>query len=527
MAVQPLEHEAGARLWAQVMATLALRVASQQAFDTWFRPIVPRVLCPERAELEVPNAFFVDWIHEHYLGTLEQALAEVLGRVPVIRFIALDPIAIPPTPPPPLEPRPPVPGIDGSGERAPARAWFESQLHPRLTFETFVVGGGNRFTHAACCAVSERPGEVYNPLFIFGGSGLGKTHLLHAIGHQVKTHRPDARVVYVPAERFTNELIYSIQHGQTLAFRNKYRSVDVLLIDDMQFLAGKVSTQEEFFYTFNALRDGHKQVVVTADKAPKDIEGLEERLISRFNQGLIADVQTPDLETRIAILRNRCELEGAGATLGDDVLLLIADRLRGNVRDLEGCLVRLLAVASLTHQEITLALAEDVVAQYVDAEPEQITPERIVAMVGERFGVRTEAMLGERRTQNVVLPRQVAMFLIRQFTDLSLVQIGRMFGGRDHTTVMYACARVAHKMAEDESLPGAHQRTDLHPGVLRTCGKPCGELGRVWLHPPAAGALWTTAGFSPATHPTMTRWGTSASDRKTGLPHRSHSPYGY
>ncbi len=450
MAVQPVQPETQTRLWEQVLLSVKSRLSSHQAFDTWFRPIVARELSPQLVDLEVPNAFFVDWIHEHHLSTLRNALSEVLGATPEIRFTPREPAAH--LPPFVAEAR--VASALG-GAPAPAlprttRLWVESQLNPRLTFESFVVGGSNRFTHAACRAVSERPGEVYNPLFIFGGSGLGKTHMLHAVGHSVKQAKPDARVHYVPAERFTNEMIFSIQHGQTLAFRNKYRNVDVLLIDDVQFLAGKESTQEEFFYTFNALRDAHKQIVVTADKAPKDIQGLEDRLISRFNQGLIADMKHPDLETRIAILRNRCEQEGAGLRLQDDVLLLLADRIRGNVRDLEGCLVRLLAVASLTHQEITIELAEDVLSQYVNAEPDHLTPERILSTVGERFGVKSEAIMGKRRTQIVALPRQVAMYLMRQLTDLSLAEIGRIFGGRDHTTVLYACDRVAQRINAEE-----------------------------------------------------------------------------
>jgi chromosomal replication initiator protein len=244
-------------------------------------------------------------------------------------------------------------------------------------------------------------------------------------------------------------MIYSIQHGQTLAFRNKYRNVELLLIDDVQFLAGKESTQEEFFHTFNALRDAHKQIVVTADKPPKNIPMLEERLTSRFNQGLVTDVQQPDLETRIAILRNRCAAEGDGARVPPDVLLLIADRIRNNIRDLEGCLVRLLAVASLVHRDITLELAEEVVHQYVDPEPDHITPERILAAVAERFGVKPEALCGKRRTKTIALPRQVAMYLLRQLTDLSLMEIGRLFGGRDHTTVMYACDKVGRVINED------------------------------------------------------------------------------
>ncbi len=426
-------------LWAQVLDAVNARLESQQAFDTWFKPIIPRELSPQSVELEVPNAFFVDWIHEHHLPVLRECLIAVLGESPAIRWAAQEPIA-----PPPL-PR----GETRVGPMSSARSWLESQLNPRNTFETFVVGASNRFTHAGCRAVATRPATVYNPLFIFGGSGLGKTHLLHAIGHAVKQARPEMRVQYVPAERFTNEMIFAIQHGQTLAFRNKYRNVDVLLIDDIQFLAGKESTQEEFFYTFNALRDAHKQVVVTADKAPKDIPMLEERLTSRFNQGLVTDIQQPDVETRIAILRNRFEQDGDGRTVPDDVLLLIADRIRSNIRDLEGCLVRLLAVASLSHQEITTELAEEVLLHYVNPEPDRMTPERILVCVGERFGVSGEALCGKRRTKSIALPRQVAMYLTRQLTEMSLVEVGRLYGGRDHTTVLYACEKIGELIRTD------------------------------------------------------------------------------
>jgi chromosomal replication initiator protein len=323
-------------------------------------------------------------------------------------------------------------------------------LNPKNTFEAFVVGSSTRFTHAACLAVAEKPGAAYNPLFIYGGSGLGKTHLLHAIGHSVLRDRADARVCYVSAERFTNEMIFSIQHAQTLAFRNRYRNVDLLLIDDIQFLAGKESTQEEFFHTFNALRDGHRQVVMTADKAPKDLDQIEDRLLSRFNQGLVTDVQQPDLETRIAILRNRCDVDGAGLRIGDDILLLIADRISNNIRDLEGCLVRLIAYASLVHKDIiTTDLAEEVLQQYVNAEPDLLSPERVVAVVCDKYNVRPEALCGSRRTKNVALPRQIAMYLLRHLTEMSLTEIGRFFGNRDHTTVIYACEKVSLTMAQD------------------------------------------------------------------------------
>ena len=458
MAVMPVSPDRVSSLWEQVLQKLRDRITSDQAFETWFRPIVAREIGPGAVDLEVPNAFFVDWIHEHHLTALRHACADVLGHCPEIRFVAREPEplsagpvvraggpAVPARVAAPAAVRAPAP------EPERAREWMDSQLHPRLTFESFVVGGSNRFTHAAARAVSERPGWVYNPLFIHGASGLGKTHILHAIGHEAKRLNPEARVYYVSAERFTNEMIYSIQHGQTHLFREKYRNFDVLLVDDVQFLAGKLSTQEEFFHTFNALRDAHKQIVVSADQAPKDIAGLEERLISRFNQGLVADTQQPDLETRIAILKSRWEQESHGLKLADDVVLLIADRVRGNVRDLEGCLVRLIAVASLTHRDVTPALANEVLAQYVKPDADTNSPDRILSAVSERFGVRPESLVGKRRTQAIALPRQVAMYLMRHLTELSLVEIGRVFGGRDHSTVIHACRQVAERIQAEES----------------------------------------------------------------------------
>jgi len=445
MAVRTSQSEEIDLLWGRILEAVRTRIGSHQAFDTWFKPIVPRLLTPEVVELEVPNAFFIDWLHEHHLPLLHSSLRAALGVTPQVRFALREqPVAGPVA-----DALPPAPAAVAART---GRSWLDSQLHPRLTFDTFVVGSSNRFTHAACRAVAEKPGHAYNPLFIFGGSGLGKTHLLHAVGHAVRHSRPDARVTYVPAERFTNEMIFAIQHTQTLAFRNRYRNVDVLLIDDIQFLAGKEGTQEEFFYTFNALRDAHKQVVVSADKPPKDIPMLEERLTSRFNQGLVTDIKQPDLETRIAILRQRCAQEGGGVHLPDDVLLLISDRIRSNIRDLEGCLVRLLAVGSLSHRELSVELAEEVLRDYVNPEPEHMTPERILTAVAERFGVKSDAVIGQRRTRAVVLPRQVAMYLTRQLTELSLVEIGRLFGNRDHTTVLYACEKVTGMIAADSDM---------------------------------------------------------------------------
>ncbi|MFI5370116.1 MAG: chromosomal replication initiator protein DnaA [Candidatus Eisenbacteria bacterium] len=460
MALTPIAPDETTRLWEQVLCTVKGAIESQQAFDTWFRPIVPLRLDSALVELEVPNPFFVDWIHEHHLPALERALAETLGAPPEVRLTAReghDPLPLPwraPAIDSPVEPVRPVARTD--------RAWLESQLNPRLTFENFIVGGSCEFTHAACRAVAGRPGHVYNPLFIFAGPGLGKTHLLHAIGHEMRLLRADARVYYVTAERFTNEMIYAIQHAQTLAFRNKYRSIDLLLIDDIQFLAGKESTQQEFFHTFNALRDAHKQVVVTADKPPRDLPMLEERLTSRFNQGLVCDIKQPDLETRLAILRHRYELEGDGVSLPQEAFLLIADRIRTNVRDLEGCLVRVLALGSLLKQEVTTAMVEEVLQTYAGPEADRLTPERVVTAVAEAYAIRPEVLFGRRRTQSVALPRQIAMYLLRHLTALSLVEIGRVVGGRDHTTVMYACERIGERITGDSSF------SDKVNGIIST-----------------------------------------------------------
>ncbi len=442
MAVQDTLPEASGALWEQILATVRERLESSQTFETWFRPLEPVEVGETLVALSVPNPFFVDWLHEHHLPTLVDACEAVLGRRPEVRLI---PRAVSP-----LDRRVvPVPSSAPAVTRSSPRGLIDAQLNPRLTFDTFVVGSSSQFTHAACRAVADAPGEAYNPLFIFGGSGLGKTHLLQAIGHHVFQARPETRIYYLAAERFTNEMIYAIRENQTLPFRNKYRNVELLLIDDIQFLSGKEATQEEFFHTFNALRDARKQVVVTADKPPKDIPKVEERLLSRFNQGLVTDIKPPDLETRLAIVRNRCEREGGGVHLPDDVALLLSDRIRSNVRDLEGCLVRLLAIAALTRQELTVELADEVLRDYVHAEPDRLTPDRIVAAVIEQFGINSEQLCGRRRTQGVVLPRQVAMYLLRQLTELSLMEIGQVLGGRDHTTVLYACDRVAVTMASD------------------------------------------------------------------------------
>ncbi len=454
------------RTWDAILESLRSRLPSQQAFDTWFRPLRLKKIERGLIAIEVPNLFFVDWIKEHYLEPLAETAAKLMGdKAPVIRFSVCPDLESTEKLPsnlsdePPAEPRSPaVPAPGGNGISpdlwgGPRRhAMFspsEPWLNPRFTFSTFVVGTSNELTHATCLAVAENPGFTYNPLFIYGGVGLGKTHLMHAIGHAVLERRSDARVRYISAERFMNEMIFAIQRGQQLGFREKYRNVDLLLIDDIQFLAGKDGTQEEFFYTFGALHEAHKQIVLTSDKPPRDIKNLEERLVSRFNQGMVTDVKPPDLETRVAILRRLAA--AYGHDLPNEVALLIASRVRANVRHLEGVLVRLTALTRLGGTKLSKELAEEVLQDYASPEEKAVTPERIVQVVADQSNLPVDVLRGKRRTNNIALPRQIAMYLIRKLTNLSLSDIGAHFK-RDHTTVLHACGKIEALREKDAKL---------------------------------------------------------------------------
>ena len=334
-------------------------------------------------------------------------------------------------------------------EEAPAPA--ATGLNPKYTFDTFVVGSGNRFAHAASLAVAEAPAEAYNPLFIYGGVGLGKTHLMHAIGHYVRQQNPSAQLLYITSENFTNELISAIQQNKNVEFRDRFRNVDVLMVDDIQFIAGRDSTQEEFFHTFNALHTAGKQIIMTSDKPPKDINRLEERLCSRFEWGLIADIQKPDVETRIAILRKKADSDRI--PVSEDVLELIAERIDSNIRELEGSLTRLVAYASLCGRPIDRALAEEALKEvFAQRETRRITCQTIQETVANYYSITVEDLKSARRSREVAVPRQVAMYLTREMLGLSLPQIGEAFGGRDHTTVMYACQKIQEGMAASPSL---------------------------------------------------------------------------
>jgi len=417
----------------------------EQSWETWFRPIKAQRFSENTLILEVPNKFFQTWIKEHYLELIEQTLKSVLPEnenVAVEFAIAVQEQA-----------------QEQPQQRLKSKRWFFSrppkaqeqqpsqfEANQRYSFENFVVGPSNRFAHAASLAVAESPARSYNPLFIYGGVGLGKTHLMQAVGIHAFRNNPQLKVVYISSEKFTNQLINAIQHRSTPQFRERYRNVDILLIDDIHFIAGKEATQEEFFHTFNTLYDAHKQIVLSSDRSPKEIRTLEERLISRFEWGLITDIQAPDLETRIAILKKKIELNNINVP--DDVVFFIADRVKLNIRELEGALIRVAAYSSLTNEKITLDLARSVLKDML-LEEKKVSIDAIQKKVAAHFDVRILDLKAKRRTRAIVHPRQIAMYLARSLTDSSLPEIGEYFGGRDHTTVLYAYEKIENNLRKD------------------------------------------------------------------------------
>ena len=418
-------------LWQGALDRIRSHVSSL-TYETWFRSLGPLEFDGSTLTLEVPSQFYIDWLDQHYRDVLESSLAASAGRSVGLAF------SVRPEPPAPERPRPALPARD------------ESYLSPNCTFDTFVVGSGNQFAHAVCLAVAQSPGHRYNPLFLHGGVGLGKTHLMHAIGHHVKGERAGARITFVSAERFMNEMIYSIQHATTLEFKSRYRTADVLLIDDVQFLAGKESTQEEFFHTFNALHDAHKQIVLTSDNPPNAMPALEERLMSRFTWGVVADLQPPDLETRVAIVKKKADLQNR--MLPNEVALFLASSIKTNIRDLEGSLSRLLALSDLTGHPLTLEFAQEALREQMKPDRSRVDVHEIQRVVSRHFNVSEESLRGKRRTDTIAFPRQVAMYLARTMTELSLSEIGGKFGGRDHTTVLHACGKIEGLLATDREL---------------------------------------------------------------------------
>jgi chromosomal replication initiator protein len=425
-------------LWGRLLDAVANKLAPA-IIDQWVRPC--RLLAVEGDHLKIgaPNPFSRDWLIQHHLQTLQQAAQSVVGGQPRLTIVVDESAAEPALTadaPPPLAARPGGGSTEG--------------LNPRYTFDSFVVGSSNQFAQAACQAVAELPSKAYNPLFIYGGVGLGKTHLLHAVGYQSAKLFPGMVVVYITSERFTNELINAIRYDRTAEFRSRYRNIDLLLIDDIQFISGKERTQEEFFHTFNTLYESRKQIIVSSDSPPKDIPEIEERLRSRFEWGLIADIQPPDFETRVAILKKKAALERV--RLADDVAYLIASRVKSNIRELEGSLTRMIAFCALTGREMSVDLAQEVLGELWGEEEKIITIEQIQRKVSEAYGIKLSDLKAKNRTKAVAFPRQIAMYLARQLTHASLSEVGRAFGGKDHTTVLHAVDKIQVLLQEDPKL---------------------------------------------------------------------------
>jgi chromosomal replication initiator protein len=423
--------------WQSVLSQLQLEMP-KASFDTWVASTHPLSYEHGAMTVGVPNAYARDWLESRLASTVSRLLVGVLNSNVAVSFVVAQADE--------------SENIEMDADaRAPAQAWeppaHHSALNPRYSFESFVVGSGNRLAHAACQAVAEKPARAYNPLFLYGGVGLGKTHLLHAIGNAC--YARGLNVLYVSSEEFTNEIINAIRTHTTQAFREKYRSADVLLVDDIQFIVGKESTQEEFFHTFNTLHGQDKQIIVSSDRPPKSLVTLEERMRSRFEWGLAADIQPPDLETRLAILRAKAER--TGRNIPDEILGIISRRVESNIRELEGALNRIIAFSELSGQSLTPQLVEAALADLLP-QRQNVLPEKIVELVAREWKTTVEALLGRDRSQKVAEPRQVAMYLLRKETDASLPQIGEVLGGRDHTTVMYAIHKIANQIETKSDL---------------------------------------------------------------------------
>ncbi len=433
------------QVWQEALTRIESQL-SKPSFEAFLKAMQPLALEQDVFVFSVPSAFAKEWLEGRYRGLIAETLREVLTRGVDIRFVVTEGEQNGQSTR--TAPAQSATRIDAAAAGMPVEA---RHLTGKYTFDTFVVGAGNRFAHAAAKAVAEAPARAYNPLFIYGGVGLGKTHLLQAIGHYVLTHSPSARVMYVSSERFTNDLINAIRDDKMVEFRHRYRNVDVLAIDDIQFLAGKERTQEEFFHTFNTLHESSRQLIISSDRAPREIPTLEDRLRSRFEWGLIADIQPPDYETRVAILRKKAEKDRI--IVPDEVAQYIAQRISSNIRELEGALSRLRAHAEMARTPISVDLAAEVLKELLpQARVRPVTIPAIQRAVAEFFGIRIEEMKAKRRTKGVAFPRQVAMYLCRELTDASLPRIGEEFGGRDHTTVMHACDRVKRALVEDAHL---------------------------------------------------------------------------
>lgn len=432
-------------LWDKILDDFRTRMAGQ-SFDTWFggTRIVDFNTNTNTITVFVPTQFARDWLDSHYTDYIGKSFMLLTGEDYKVRFIT-QPLAETPAATDSV-------AVHKNRETEPTINFSaNSQFNPLYTFETFVIGASNRFAHAASLAVAEKPAKGYNPLFVYGGVGLGKTHLMHAIGHYVRKSNPQNNVLYISSERFTNEFINAIRENSTEEFRNRYRTIDILLIDDIQFLANKEGTQEEFFHTFNALHEHGKQIVISSDRTPKAIHTLEDRLRSRFEWGLITDIQPPDVETRIAILQRKAKAEGI--VISEDVLQYIADQVDSNIRELEGALTRVNAFSSVVNEDISIHLAQHALKELISPNKQKtITVSQIQKVIGDHFGLKVDELKARKRTKDIAFPRQIAMYLTRELTDMSLPRIGDAFGGRDHTTVLHACERIHEELKLQQDL---------------------------------------------------------------------------
>jgi chromosomal replication initiator protein len=437
--------------WLRILDALEKKI-NRHSYDTWLKPTRYSHSSNGIMYVRVPTAEFRH-VGDKYADLIQEALDNLNMDYQDVEFVTpdADPAATPVRHDGGLSAS--APAIPASSH-AVSQARFDwdgaAQLNPRYTFDAFVIGSGNQFAHAACQAVSQRPSKAYNPLFLYGGVGMGKTHLMQAIGHEVKRVQPQAAICYISSEKFTNEMINSLRYDKMTTFRDKFRNVDVLLIDDIQFLAQKERTQEEFFHTFNALHESMKQIVIASDRSPKELAEIEDRLRSRFEWGLIADIQPPDLETKVAILQKKGEQERV--TLPTDVALFIASNIRSNVRELEGALIRLVAHSSLIGAEITLPYAQQVLKNFIDSQARKVTIESIQKAVAEQFGLRLVEIKAKNNSRAIVYPRQIAMYLAKHLTEASLPEIGRQFGGKHHTTVLHSVEKIDETRKGDKDL---------------------------------------------------------------------------
>lgn len=426
------------KIWDKSLSKIAEKVGDS-VFDLWFKPIKLLQLKDKTIAVEIPNRFFRDWIEDNYPTIIADAVESILGYPLTVKYKTAEKedAAL----------RRMDSRLENRRNKLASRGIY---LNPRYTFDTFVVGPSNQFAHAAAMRVGENPGYAYNPLFIYGGVGLGKTHIINAIGNAIVDKNPGMIVYYVSAEQFTNEVVSSIRHEKMAELKEKYRNVDVLLIDDIQFISGKTTTQEEFFHTFNSLYEKQRQIVISSDRSPMEIADITDRLRSRFSMGLIADIQPPEVETKVAIIYKKADAEKL--SINDEVAYFIATKIKSNIRELEGCLIKLGAHASLTGMPIDINMAKNVLKDLISEDDKPITVEAIQKVVCEYFGMKTQELKTKKRTKEVANARQIAMYIAKQNTQLSLSEIGRCFGGKDHATVIYACKQIEDRRSRDENL---------------------------------------------------------------------------